>query len=348
MFSAEGGQFIGGHAMNPDNKLKTAAALSDLWDRGMVKRLRAGDGAMILPGRRVSLAPDGAAGRGRHLLGDPLCASRACSPGCWSRHPTALAGQRLWREPKPESGTALARYRDNCWASCAPGRRCAVDKKTGERKPNELAPAGAAAVRRGAALWIELADQCEAAMAPGGELEPVERIANKLPEQAARVAGVLALVDEHRRGRDRPGAPRPRDRDREAPRGGGRSARPRRRLHPDLGLGGACSTGCRRSWPQPLVSLPDIYQRGLNAISDKATAARIGILADHGWPTKLVAGAVVAGVKRQDVWAIHGKGAGTMSVLELRSEAAAKKGNSESPGAPKPPNPPKPDPPSAL
>jgi hypothetical protein len=49
VFSAEGGQFIGGHAMNAENKLKTAAALSDLWDKGLVKRLRAGDGAKILP-----------------------------------------------------------------------------------------------------------------------------------------------------------------------------------------------------------------------------------------------------------------------------------------------------------
>ena len=55
------GQFIGGHAMNQDNKLKTAAALSDLWDKGLVKRLRAGDGALILPGRRVSL----------HLMAQP-------------------------------------------------------------------------------------------------------------------------------------------------------------------------------------------------------------------------------------------------------------------------------------
>jgi hypothetical protein len=31
LFSAEGGQFIGGHGMNEDNKLKTAAGLSCAW-----------------------------------------------------------------------------------------------------------------------------------------------------------------------------------------------------------------------------------------------------------------------------------------------------------------------------
>jgi hypothetical protein len=53
-----------------------------------------------------------------------------------------------------------------------------------------------------------------------------------------------------------------------------------------------------------------VYQRGLNAISDKRTAGRIvGILEDHGWLERVPGGAVVASVVRRDVWAIHGKGA---------------------------------------
>src|SRR3546814_7347977 len=58
------------------------------------------------------------------------------------------------------------------------------------------------------------------------------------------------------------------------------------------------------SWPETIVSLPDVYQRGLNAIADKRTAARIiDILADHGWLESVPGGAVVAGVTRRDVWA---------------------------------------------
>lgn len=54
LFSAEGGQFIGGHAMSEDHKIKTAAGLSSLWDSGTIRRLRAGDGALVLHGRRLS------------------------------------------------------------------------------------------------------------------------------------------------------------------------------------------------------------------------------------------------------------------------------------------------------
>jgi hypothetical protein len=38
------------------------------------------------------------------------------------------------------------------------------------------------------------------------------------------------------------------------------------------------------SWPEPAVSLPDIYQFGPNPIRDKNSARRVvEILVDHGW-----------------------------------------------------------------
>ena len=59
------------------------------------------------------------------------------------------------------------------------------------------------------------------------------------------------------------------------------------------------------TWSEPFISLPDIYQRSLNAISDKATAAKlVAILEDHGWLIKMPAGAVVSGQRRRDAWRI--------------------------------------------
>jgi len=60
-----------------------------------------------------------------------------------------------------------------------------------------------------------------------------------------------------------------------------------------------------RQWPHELVSLPDIYQRSLNAIGDKATATKlVKILADHGWLIPQLEGAEVDGKFRRDVWKI--------------------------------------------
>ena len=55
IFTSEGGAFIGGHGFTEDAKLRTAANLSLLWDDGSMSRVRAGDGAMALEGKRVSM-----------------------------------------------------------------------------------------------------------------------------------------------------------------------------------------------------------------------------------------------------------------------------------------------------
>lgn len=61
------------------------------------------------------------------------------------------------------------------------------------------------------------------------------------------------------------------------------------------------------SWPHELVSLPDIYQYGPNAIRDKRTARRIAaVLEEHGWLQRIEGGATVAGDKRRDAWRIIG------------------------------------------
>ena len=64
LFSDEAGGFIGGHAMNSDNKLKTIAGLSQLWNGDTVNRIRSGDGATSYPGRRLAM----------HLMAQPVAA----------------------------------------------------------------------------------------------------------------------------------------------------------------------------------------------------------------------------------------------------------------------------------
>jgi hypothetical protein len=64
-----------------------------------------------------------------------------------------------------------------------------------------------------------------------------------------------------------------------------------------------------RHWTEPAISLPDIYQRSLNAIRDKATAAKlVRILEDHGWLVPIPGGATVAGQRRRDAWLIVTEG----------------------------------------
>jgi hypothetical protein len=58
-------------------------------------------------------------------------------------------------------------------------------------------------------------------------------------------------------------------------------------------------------WKEPAISLPDLYQRGPNAIRGKGTAKKIvAKLEDHGWLIRLAAGADVDGVRRREAWRI--------------------------------------------
>ena len=110
IFSDEGGAFISGHAMAPETRLKTVAGLSSLWDGAPIKRVRAGDGADILPGRRLAfhiMAQPGAAAR---MLCDQVLVDQGFLSRLLVAAPISTAGTRFQRSLVPETGPALARY----------------------------------------------------------------------------------------------------------------------------------------------------------------------------------------------------------------------------------------------
>lgn len=55
LFSAEGGGFIGGHALRDEGRLRALTGLSELWDGSPLRRTRSGDGSLHLAGRRLAL-----------------------------------------------------------------------------------------------------------------------------------------------------------------------------------------------------------------------------------------------------------------------------------------------------
>jgi hypothetical protein len=299
IFATEGGQFVGGHGMSDEAKLRTAAGLSKLWDDGETPRVRAGDGATMLPGRRLTVhlmvQPDVAG----IMLNDRLLADQGLLSRFLITAPDSAAGLRLWHEPKPESGAALKKYGVRL-LDILERPLPLVTGKSNELEPRRLTLSAGA---RG--LWIAFADHVEAAIGPNETLEPVRGLANKLPEHAARLAAILALVHDL-------GAPEISANDMragialaehhaaEALRLLGAS-----RVNSDLRLAQRLLDWLLGAWSAPAISLPDIYQRSLNAIGDKATAAKlVAILEDHGWLVRIPEGAVVSGLRRRDAWRV--------------------------------------------
>jgi hypothetical protein len=295
MFSAEGGQFVGGHGMSAEHRLKTAAAFSELWDARPIKRVRAGDDVLVLRGRRVSahlmMQPNVSA----LLLADALLAEQGLLSRILIAAPESLVGTRFAHTPMPASDMAIKTYEDRLVAMLGTAPTLAPGK------PNELQPREVELTKAAAREWFAFADAVERQMSPGGEYDTIRGLANKLAEHAARIAGVLVLVNDlQSKEIDQP--------DLEA---GIELARyyaaEALRLHaagmddPDLLLAQRLLTWLQ-AWQGP-VSLPDIYQRGPAPIRNAATAGRIvKILEEHQHLRREPNGAEIVGKWRQTVW----------------------------------------------
>ena len=138
VFTAEGGQFIGGHGMSPDNRLKTAATFSLFWDGQPVKRLRAMDGVTILHGRRLSMhlmvQPDAAA----QFLADPVLRNQGLLSRFLVSAPESVAGTRLYRETAPEDERHIKAYGARILSMLEASWPLAEGKRN-ELEPRELA-----------------------------------------------------------------------------------------------------------------------------------------------------------------------------------------------------------------
>jgi hypothetical protein len=298
IFASEGGQFIGGHGLSDEAKLRTASGLSAAWDGEPIKRVRGGDGVTVLPGRRLAMHLMAQPEIACAFMNDRLLAEQGFLSRCLATAPGAASGMRMWREPSSESDNSMNRYGARLLEilemplPLAPGTQ------------NTLSPRMLPLTPSASGLWQRFYDHVERRVAPGGELEPVRGLANKLPEHAARLAAVLSLVRDIDSG----------DIGTEALAAGIELAQhyaaEALRLSGASRISGELRDAQRLlewlySLPGPLVSLPDIYQRGPNSIRDKTTAsALVRVLADHGYLIPVAEGATIAGHHRREVWCI--------------------------------------------
>lgn len=299
IFATEGGQFIAGNAMNNENKLKTAAGLSSVWDGETIKRVRAADGISLLPGRRVSLhlmvQPEVA----MIMLSDPELADQGLLSRCLVTAPESYSGRRFQREPAPETRSRLKAYERRLAGILQRPFPLATNSR------NVLAPRALPLSADATKTWRSFADHIESNLGPGGALEPISGLANKLPEHAARLAAVLTLVEY-------PLAAEITDEfmSRGIVLAQHYSSEALRlfqgaKVSPDVRLAIQLRDWLLHSWKERNISLPDIYQSGPNAIRDRKTALHIAkILETHHHLLKLPNGAVVNGRRRKEAWQI--------------------------------------------
>ena len=300
LFATEGGQFAGGHSMSRENKLKTAAGISTMWDGEGICRVRSGDGFLVLRGHRVSahlmFQPDVA----KYVFADRELEDQGLLSRMLPAAPASTSGTRFQRPERPETAPSLDRYNKKiaaCLAAPAP---------VGEFSGNELKPQRLLMSQEAQKEWLGFADHVESQIGPGNDLEQIRGLANKLPEHAARLAAVLALIDnlqvaEINLNTITAGMVLAEYYAQEALRLIGVGFR-----DPDLALAEKLRVWLLTNWMENRISLPDIYQRSLHAIDNKAKASKlVHILEDHGWLRRIPGPARVGGRVRQEVWEIQ-------------------------------------------
>lgn len=172
-------------------------------------------------------------------------------------------------------------------------------------RPNELAPRALPLSEAAVRLWRAFADRVETMLTHDGELRPISGVANKLPEHAARIAGVLTLVRDIDAGEIAhaemaAGTELAQHYAGEALRlqGGSQISAELRRAQQALDW-------LLNHWLELAISLPDLYQRGPAAIRDGKTARQVvTALEDHGWLVRIPQGAEIAGERRREAWRV--------------------------------------------
>lgn len=298
LFSDEAGGFIGGHAMNSDNRLKTMAGLSRLWNGEPIDRTRAGDGVSSYRGRRLAAHLMVQPVAARPLLADPLALGQGFLPRFLICEPPSAIGTRLRRGHDPVSEAALAAFCERLAAI--------LDRPLPTPDyPQELVPRRLALAPAARELLARFGETVERAQAPGGEMEQARAFASKAAEQAARIAGVLTLWADL----DAP-AVTP-----EAMAWGRNLAQFYLGEARRLAEAGAVSAETAKAealrkwlaetWPHDDVTPREIVRFGPNALRERAKlTAPLAALVNAGWLAPMPDGTVIRGIMRREGYRI--------------------------------------------
>jgi len=186
LFSDEGGRLIGGHAMNSDNALKTAAGLSSLWDRGEAKRTRAGDGHTSLKGKRLSIHIMMQGIVAEQMLGNDIFTGQGLLSRMLIAWPESTTGTRKYTSEDVYQNPSIIRYMETCTAL--------LEREQPINEYNQLNPPKLELSPEAKQLYIKFHDYCDRNAAAGREYESVRGFANKAAELASRLAGVFTVV----------------------------------------------------------------------------------------------------------------------------------------------------------
>lgn len=300
IFSSEGGQFFGGYSMSDTHRQKTISALSTMWDGAPVKSTRKGDGSLFLPGRRLCinlmLQPE----IWRGLVCDPLLNGQ----GFFSRFllsvPVSNIGTRFQKPLKPDTTRNLDAYHTHLSLLL----EYPLPIENGNLKPRLLSLDKSAYTK-----LLKFADHIEKEIAPDGAFECIRPFAGKCVEHALRLSAVFTLVQDIHATTINEKCFSDVTELVEYYAAQWLSTQTSAKLGHDYALAEKVWSFLNR-WEEPLISAPDLYQRGPNQIrgQKQKTDQIIKLLLEHNYLLPHAGKAKIKGVVRQAVFWINHDG----------------------------------------
>lgn len=199
MLCDDGASFLGGHSLKAENKAGTTANLCRAWDGSRLERVRSLDGVSVLYDRRLAahiMVQPGVAGE---FLGDSRFADQGLLARFLMSAPKSLAGSdaRLRSEDAAaERAAASSAASDLAAYNTAIGKllRAPIRWKNENDRSAGIELTALPLSEDARRLYIRLHNATMEAMGTGKALESVRPFANKLTENAVRLAGILTLV----------------------------------------------------------------------------------------------------------------------------------------------------------
>jgi Protein of unknown function (DUF3987) len=187
LFSDDGGTFLGGHSMKPEQVLNTIAALSKMWDASPINKLRAGANYRHADQYRLAV----------HLMFQPVIANRFLNDklfrgqGLLSRFLTAwpdnesLAGTRYSEDVDPIHYENVQKFNDVLY------KLLKEPLPTNPPTQGELQPRQLRFTPEADKLRKDWNDGNQRHLVPGGKYWPIKDFVGKCLEHAARYAATL-------------------------------------------------------------------------------------------------------------------------------------------------------------
>jgi putative DNA primase/helicase len=190
VFSAEGGEMLGGHSMRDDKRSSGLAFYLKGWSGESIDSLRGGGGLSVLLNRRMAMHVLVQPVLLGQLRTDPLAQGQGLLARCLIAQPDTLAGHRPYRDVNPHDNPAVVTFNSSIKTLLETPPPLWPKGDGFELKPRDLHLSDDAKL-----LWIAFYNQIELQQANGKELDGARPFASKAAEHAARIAGIITMVE---------------------------------------------------------------------------------------------------------------------------------------------------------